>query len=155
MTKFFLVILLVAGCAGCVPGRQAYWDTQVRKMCRKDGGVQIFERVRITKSEINFLGESSGKLVILSKELAHPQSPVYAIRREGKIFASEGNVSIGKSEWSIIRRLDKKVVANLIRYSRTGGDSPGFIHQSTFFCPDSEVMSSDIQKLFIIEENSK
>lgn len=158
MKKILIALLLtlaLTGCMGYVPGQQSYWDAQVREMCEKDGGVHIIERVRITKNEMNFLGESDGKLTILVKELAHPKSPVYAIRGKRKIFASEGNSSIGRAEWSIIRRSDEKVVANLIRYSRTGGDFPEFIHQSTFFCPSSERITSDMQKLFIIEGDSK
>ena len=160
MKKTLIGLLLVlfatlASCAGYVPGRQAYWDAQVREMCEKDGGVHIVDRVRITKNETNFLGQSAGKPTVLAKELAHPQSPVYAIRGKGKILSSEGNISIGRSEWSIIRRSDEKVVANLIRYSRTGGDFPEFIHQSTYFCPSSEKINSDMQEIFIFEENSK
>ncbi len=150
-----LFTIALAGCMGYVPGQQSYWDAQVREMCEKDGGVHIVERVRITKNEMSFLGESDGKPAILVKELAHPKSPVYAIREKGKIFASEGNASIGRTEWSIIRRSDEKVVANLIRYSRTGGDLPEFIHQSTFFCPSPEKISNDMQKLFIIEGDPK
>lgn len=158
MKKLLFVMLLtatLAGCAGYVPGRQSYWDTQVREMCAKDGGVHIIEPVRITKNEMNFLGGGEGKLMILAKELAHPKSPVYAVREHGEILASEGNAAIGRTEWSIIRRSDGKIVANLVRYSRTGGDFPDFIHQSTFFCPSSEKITSDTQKLFLIEGDSK
>jgi hypothetical protein len=150
---FFTAAL--AGCMGYVPGQQSYWDAQVREMCAKDGGVHIIERVRITENEMGFLSKDAGKLIILAKELAHPKSPVYAVREKGKIFASEGNSSIGRTEWSVIRRSDQKVVANLIRYSRTGGDFPEFVHQSTFFCPSAEKITNDLQKIFLIEGDSK
>lgn len=152
--SLFLAVIL-AGCMSYVPGQQSYWDTQVKEMCAKDGGLHIIERVRIAKSEMNFLGKNNGKLSVLVKELAHPKSPVYAIRDEGKVFASEGNASIGRVNWSIVRRSDQKVVATLIRYSRTGGDFPEFIHQSTFFCPSSEKISNDMQDLFLIDGDSK
>lgn len=152
-TLTMLFTAALAGCAGYVPGRQSYWDAQVREMCDKDGGVHILERVRITKDEMNFLNRSEGKFTILVKELAHPKSPVYAVRAHGKIFASEGNATIGRTEWSIIRRSDEKIVANLILYSRTGGDFPKFIHQSTFFCPSSEVIASDTQNYFSLKSN--
>jgi hypothetical protein len=41
-----LFTVSLAGCMGYVPGRQAYWDVQVEKMCKNDGGVAILERLR-------------------------------------------------------------------------------------------------------------
>src|SRR5688500_192867 len=72
------LVVLVLLTIGFYEGRKAYWDYQVREMCAKDGGVRILERVRISKTDINFLGRNDGKIAVPVRELAPPNAPVYS-----------------------------------------------------------------------------
>lgn len=149
-----LLLLALSACAGYVPGRQSYWDAQVREMCAKDGGVQIIEKLRISKSDIDLLGTTDGKISVSIKELANPRAPAYAVNRMTVI--RDGNPSVWRSEWDIVRRTDQVVVARWVAYSRSGGDIPtGLAHDSRFTCPDLKEITTDLQQLFIVEGDTK
>ena len=159
--KNILIVLLLSitfvGCAGYVPGRQSYWDAQVKEMCEKDGGVTIFERIRMSKADIDrriLPMTADGKLGIALKELAHSDAPVYAERKT--TYLRESNPQVGRVEWIAIRRSDQVVVARWISYGRFGGDLPtGLAHDSSFGCPVPRKITSDLQQLFIVEGDSK
>lgn len=158
MKKIFIALLLtsaLAGCMGYVPGRQSYWDAQVREMCARDGGVKIIEKLPITKTDTAFLGRLDGKLAVPSKASAHPRSPVYSEFSLVTIH-SDGNLLVDRAESRIIRRSDGLVVAQWVVYKRSGGDVPtGLVHDSSFTCPDTKTIVTDIQKIFVIEGESK
>lgn len=151
ITLAALVITVLGGLAalGYVPGRQSYWDAQVKEMCAKDGGVQIFERLHVSNSDIEALGRVGGKIGIPAKELAHPKAPAY---EELKITSlNAGNPQVTRSEMLVVRRIDQAVIARAIIYARSGGDFPSPAHPSSFSCPDFKTVLSDFQKLFIVK----
>ena len=149
-----LATATLSGCMGWVPGRQAYWDAQVKEMCAKDGGVQIFEKLRISKSDIDLLGRVGGKIGVPVKELAHPNSPAYSVLTITNL--REWNPRVSRSESTIIRRADQAVVARSVVYARSGGDFPtGFSEGTSFVCPDLKKITSDLQQLFVVEGDSK
>jgi hypothetical protein len=153
-----LFVAALAGCMGYVPGRQSYWGEQVQKMCEKDGGVAIYERVGISKAEIDrhvLPMTVDGKLSFTIKELAHPDAPIYGVERITLLRAS--NPQVRRSESVIIRRTDQVAVARWVIYSMVGGDFPtGLSEGERFICPDLKKMTSDLhEQLFIIEGDSK
>lgn len=150
---FVLLVLLVHGCAGYVPGRQTYWDAQVREMCAKDGGVQIFEKIRITVEDAKFLGKADGRIGIPAKDRADPRAPVYAVNRTSVI--REGVPGVWRSEWDVVRRTDGAVIAKAIIYNRSGGDFPSPAHDSRYMCPDLKRISAELQQVFVVEGDER
>jgi len=153
-----MLITALAGCAGYVPGRQAYWDEKVKEMCEKDGGVTIYERVRISKTEINrrvLPMTADGRLSFTTKESAHPEAPIYA--EERITYLRESNPRVRRTESEILRRTDEAIVARWVIYARAGGDFPtGFSEGTSFICPDLQKMTTDLhEQLFIVEGDSK
>ena len=148
-----LIALLILA-IGFYEGRKAYWDSNVREMCEKDGGVKIFEKLRISKADIDLLGRVDGKIGVPIKALAHPNAPAYA---ELKITdLREWNPRVSRSESTIVRREDQAVVAKSVVYARSGGDFPTGLSEGTaFVCPDLKAITSDLQRLFIVEGDSK
>jgi hypothetical protein len=145
-----LLVLLLSGCGGWMPGRQAYWDEQVNDLCKKDGGVQIFQTLRITEEEANLLGRAFGRINIPIRQLADPNAPVYA-EHKGTYLGGEGNVHIGRTESSIIRRRDGVEIARWVAYSRSGGEPAiGLSDGTTRFCPDLKSIEADLQRLFVV-----
>jgi Ca2+-binding RTX toxin-like protein len=148
----------LAGCAGWVPGRQSYWDAKVKEMCEKDGGVKVFERVRISKAEIDrrvLPMTADGRLGFAVKDLAKPDAPVYASEHI-TYLRKEGNPLVWRTEYVISRRSDQRIVARWVNYTRAGGDFPSPAHDSSFICPDLNQMTSDLhQQLFVIDGESK
>jgi hypothetical protein len=119
-------------------------------MCDRDGGVKIFEKLRISKVDVDFLGRIDGKIAIPSLSSAHPNAPAYS---ELKITSiREANPLISRSESVIIRRADQAVLARWVAYSRSGGDFPtGLSEGTSFTCPDLRAITSDLQQLFIVQ----
>lgn len=154
IVKTTLLVVTLAGCMGYVPGRQPYWDAQVREMCAKDGGVEIFERVRVSKSDIDrrvLPMTIDGRLSVAIRELAHPDSPVYGVERI-TLLHQEGNLSVSRRELSVIRRIDQVMIAKQVSYGRFGGDLPtGLVHDTSYGCPDSEARAASLAGLFILQ----
>ena len=150
------LVAALSACMGYTPGRLEYWDEVIREHCKKDGGVTIYDRIRVSKAEIDrhVLTITEGRyLGVTLKELAHPDSPAYAERRI--TYLREANPQVGRVEWIVIRRSDQAVVARWVSYGRFGGDAPGPSHESHFTCPDPQALRSDLQRLFIVEGNDK
>jgi hypothetical protein len=139
----------LAGCAGWVPGRQSYWDAKVKEMCEKDGGVTIYEKLRISKSDIGLLGKVGEKIGVPARELADPSAPAY--EELNITYLREGNPQVTRSEMRIVRRADKAVIARAIIYARSGGDFPSPAHSSSFSCPTLNEVVSDLQPLFDVQ----
>ena len=146
-------ITILAGCAGYVPGAKSHWDSKVKEMCKKDGGVTVYQQVHVSKDEVSrhVLPTNAGRLSVAPKGLAHPDAPVYAIDRVTTL--KEGNPIVRRTETDIVRRRDGAVVAKLVRYARLGGDfPPGVMEGSSFVCPDPLAMYLELSnRLFIVE----
>ncbi len=145
----------LAGCTGYSPGAKTFWNEEVRKLCERDGGVTIYDRVQISKADIDrhvLPTTADGKLGVTVKELAHPEVPVFA---ESKTtILREWSPQVGRVEWTVIRRSDSAVVARWVSYGRHGGDFPtGLAHESSFSCPDSQQIRADLQRLFVVGES--
>lgn len=144
-------VLVMGGCAGYVPGQQAYWDAQVREMCAKDGGVKIFENLHISRRDIELLGRIGGSIAIPSKNAASTNAPAYSELKITEIRG--GNPRISRSESTVIRRADQAILAKWVVYSRSGGDFPtGLAEGTSFICPDLKSVTSNLQRLFVIEK---
>ena len=129
---------------------QAYWDSQVRKMCEKDGGVKILEKLRISKKESDLLPRAGeNKLGVAFKEMAKPNTPAYAELSQTQI--KSGNPSVVREEVVVKRRTDGAIVAKWIMYTRSGGDIPSYGHPTSFRCPETDKLMDDLQPLFIVE----
>lgn len=148
-----VIVTVLLAAIGFYEGRKAYWDNEVRTMCAKDGGVQIIEKVTISKAEASLLPRNDGKLSVAIKELAAANAPVYSESRTVRLRDSGPVVT--RTEHTVVRRSDKKVVARWIYYARGGGDFPTYAHPSSFECPDLRRITSDQEQLFVLAEGSK
>jgi hypothetical protein len=151
-------LLSSVGCAGYVPGAASYWDEKVKAMCEEDGGITVYERVRISKEQIErrvLPMAADGRLSFTTKELAHPEAPIYSLERVSLIH--DNNPRVRRSEATIVRRIDGVVVGKRVIYTRAGGDFlTGFSEGTSFLCPDPERMTTELhKKLFTIEGGAK
>jgi hypothetical protein len=148
-------LMVLASCSGYLPGAKGSWDEYVQNLCAKDGGVIIYARVPISKSDMErhiIPMTSDGKLGVPVRELAHPESPVYA--QSNTTVLRESNPEVGRVEWTVIRRSDQAVVARWVIYGRRGGDFPtGLAHESSFSCPPATRIRDELQQLFAISDS--
>jgi hypothetical protein len=124
-----LVLLAVAFCEI----NKAYWDHQVKLMCEKDGGVTIYEKVVIYKSDYKNIKTSlNGEVILPFEKQANPEDPFFI--RYSFDFIHDGFVSVKRGETYFIRNNDKKILSKQVLYTRGGGDFPIGFEGSRYVC---------------------
>ena len=113
-------------------GVKAYYDQKVREMCAKDGGVKVYETVTLSAEKFDEL--KGRNFILFSKELADPNDEYYV--EEDDHYYKQGHINFVRMKSHIVRRNDRKVLGESVRYGRGGGDLPGPWHESSFTCPD-------------------
>jgi len=106
-------------------------DQQVKELCAKDGGVKVYETVKLPPDRFDQWGmikpyDPSQKENALGSE--------YVFKREIH-FYRHGNPEMSREQYQVIRRSDGKLLGETIMYGRGGGDAPGPWHDSSFSCP--------------------
>ena len=135
MGEVFTVVAIVAILSAPLltsNGVKAYYDRQVREMCEKDGGVRVYETVKLPVEQFDKLKRRN--FVFFSKALADPADEYYGETNDH--YFRQGNPNLVRMQYQIIRRSDGKVLGESVRYGRGGGDLPGPWHESSFTCPD-------------------
>lgn len=118
------MIALLASC------EKARLDEQVKELCAKDGGVKVFETVRLPAEKF----DSHGNPMLPAKARSKPGDQYYyELETE---YLKTGNPEFWRSRHRVIRASDGKVLGESIRYVRRGGDLPGPWHESSFGCPE-------------------
>lgn len=140
-----VVVLAVTlgGCMGYVPGRQSYWDAKVKEMCEKDGGVRVFERIRLSARELEAMRQGQGLLVPFENESLARGLPY--VRRSSRTIVNESNPEVGRLETYVVRRSDQKILGQSVHYWWRGGDFPtGITEASSFSCPSKVDLVGEI-----------
>ena len=119
--------------------RQANADATVRKLCAKDGGIKVYEKV-------NTVSNNPAAIRILSKERAAPDDEYFY--EHDRQYLEKGDPEVWRTQHRILRRSDGKLLGESISYSRRGGDIPGPWHPSSFTCPESKPQSGIEQAIF-------
>jgi hypothetical protein len=130
-------------------GVKAHYDQQVREMCAKDGGVRVYETVRLPAERF----DKWGNVGIHEKGYAKPTDEYYY---ESEVhYYREGNPTLLRSRSWVVRRSDSKVLGEAIGYGRGGGDLPGPWHGSSFHCPLIVDAEGKIESSIFLKGNEK
>ncbi len=127
-----VVLLVVIALVVFFEGRKAYLDYQVRELCAKDGGVRVYEVIKIPNEnftkwgQVNFYRPTLGENALGSE---------YRFTWDLS-FYKKGNPEISRLHIQVVRRADNKLLGEVVRYGRGGGDFPSPAHGSSFGCPD-------------------
>lgn len=145
MKHLMLVAMVVAALQGCATPSQIAADAEVKRLCAIDGGVKVYETVKMPPDRF----DRDGKFPIRDKDSA-PGSDYYLEQETTELLA--GDPRITKYTYKVIRRKDKKIMSISIRYVRGGGDISGPGFPSSFFCPPiSKDTPSAVSSVFIKE----
>jgi hypothetical protein len=131
-----LLLPLVTACASG-PGK-AELDEEVKRLCAIDGGVKVYETVRLPAEKFDELKRRN--FVLPDKSTATPADEYYA--ETVRHYYRQGNPEMSRRQYRIIRRSDGKVLGESVRYGRGGGDILGPWHETSFTCPDPSNPSS-------------
>ncbi|MHB1214458.1 MAG: hypothetical protein ACYCY9_05665 [Thiobacillus sp.] len=128
-------------------GVKAHYDRQVRELCAKDGGVKVYETVRLSAERFNQWGQPNFNI---------PVTPFIKLKATDKYYLEWkitnlklGNPKLERSHFRLIRRSDNKLLGESVSYSRGGGDLPGPWHGSSFICPEPTKHQSLESSIFI------
>ncbi len=128
-------------------GVKAYYDRQVRELCAKDGGVRVYETVRLPAEKFDELKRKN--FVLPDKSQIKPTDEYYYVSED--YYYRKGYLNMLRMQHQIIRRADGKVLGESIRYGRGGGDLPGPWHESSFMCPDPVRQPSNFEISILIK----
>lgn len=122
---------------------KAYYDRQVREMCAKDGGVRVYETVRLPAEKFN----QWGQVRIPTKQSAKPDDEYFY--ESSTNYLRNGNPEIWQSRYKVYRQADNKLLGESSGYVRRGGDLPGPWHESSFGCPENTDITDLNKQIFV------
>lgn len=145
LTLAIAVLLLAAGCERA----KTKLDREVDRLCAIDGGVHIYETVKLGKDNFGSDGEAfpQYRAQVISGGGLGPNYKWNSITK--KIV--DGDPSLTKWEQVISRVQDGKVMGRRIVYVRGGGDLPGPWAPSEYSCRN--VPLDLTQKVFLREDS--
>lgn len=108
-------------------------DEEVRRLCAEDGGIKIYEVVKLPADKFNHLGQINFYRPTKGEEALGVD---YSFQ-VSKHYYLKGNPEMTRTHIKVYRRNDRKVLGELVLYGRGGGDFPSPMHDSSFQCPDS------------------
>jgi len=146
-------------------GVKWWYDRQVSELCAKDGGVKVYETVRLTsellgKGGIKVYEKVHGTVRLTTNILDKVVSIWIPSKRDAKLedeyyyesFPSQlisGNPEVYRSHEKVYRKLDYKLLGETISYGRIGGELPGPWHGSSYSCPSNTDITNLIKQIFI------
>lgn len=107
-------------------------DREVDRLCAIDGGIRIYETVRLSRENFGLSGEVFPQYRGLPLGKGRLGADYYISVDEQVLI--DGDPSLRKSVTAVVRRSDSKVLGSSTNYSRRGGDAPGPWHGSARTC---------------------
>jgi hypothetical protein len=142
MTALAGVMAIALLGTGCEKDRL---DAQVKELCAKDGGVKVYETVKLPANRFDQWGmirnyqPTQGENALGSEYLFKSETTYYR----------KGSPEMWRDHYRVYRRQDGKLLGEAVSYSRRGGDAPGPWHESSYGCPEKAGDASLVMKLFV------
>lgn len=134
--RALVVVASIGGLLGwfwVVAGEKLWLDHQVRELCAKDGGVRVFETVKLPADKFNQWGQPNFYNPTKGENALGPE---YTYKNEN-VYLHEGNPEIRRDHVRIYQKLDQKLLGEVVTYIRGGGDLPGPWQPSAYHCPNA------------------
>jgi hypothetical protein len=132
------VLPFVAACAGG-PSKSEL-DEEVRRLCAIDGGVKVYETVKLPADkfnqwgQVNFYKPTQGENA-LGSDYIYKWDIHYYKKGEPTLNGAQ-ETAMRRDAIKITRKSDMKVLGEFVTYHRAGGDLPGPWMPSSYRCPD-------------------
>ena len=141
-TLFFSALAL----GGC---EQARVDAQLEELCKKDGGMNIREKIILPKGMFTQNGDPQffGKWNANSKS-GNGYRITLSVSR-----IHENNPTLTKYRYEVIRESDQKILGAYIWYQRIGGDFlPKLGPDSSRTCPENASEVNFLKSVFVSQD---
>ncbi len=115
-------LLTLAGCE-----RWAL-DRQMEELCKKDGGIKVYETVTLPASDFSNIGQPLARYQQIAKSVEDLLGPDYKYIRKSEILVGKGanplrgEGVLTRTYFAIYRRADNRLLAESVQYDRGGGD---------------------------------
>lgn len=109
-------------------------DEEVQRLCAKDGGIKVYETVKLSPEKFNEWGQPNFYKPTQGENALGPE---YSYRFDINYYR-KGNPQMSRYHIQVIRRSDGKLLGEAISYGRGGGDLPSPMHDSSFSCPSPD-----------------
>jgi hypothetical protein len=109
---------------------KARLDREVKQLCAIDGGIKVYETVKLPAERF----DQYGQIRVPAKWLAEPGDEYYY--ESSTYYLKQGNPEMWQSHYKMYQLADNKLLGESFGYVRIGGDMPGPWHSSSFSCPD-------------------
>ena len=132
VAKGFGLLACVAALSGFLwlaVGETWLADQKVKELCAKDGGVKVYETVKLPAERF----DEFGQFRVSDKLYAKPSDEYYS-KWEFDIL-KQGNPQLGRYHMLIFRQSDDKLLGEAVAYARGGGGLPGPWQETSFMCP--------------------
>ena len=121
-------------------------DRQMEELCKKDGGIKVYETVTLPASDLSNIGQPLARYQQTAKseeELFGPDYK-YVVKRDFIVGpharADRGEGQLTRWHQAIYRRSDGRLLGEAVRYNRSGGDGFTFGFQpSGKNCPEDRI----------------
>lgn len=138
-----LAALSLISLAGC---ERWELDRQMEALCKKDGGVKVYETVTLPASEFSNIGQPLARFAQQAQSIEDHLGPEYRYTWQEDMLVGamakpeKGDGQLIRLHISIFRRSDGHLLGESISYSRSGGDGFTFGFQpSGNHCPQPRV----------------
>lgn len=144
MKTLISILLFLPLMASCATPSKSELDAEVKRLCAIDGGIKVYETVRLPVErfnkygQINFYRPTQGENALDS---------LYRFKKETQHYR-HGNPEVWRDHYQVIRLSDEKLLGEAISYSRRGGDMPGPWHDSSFGCPEHAGDANLLKQIF-------
>ena len=146
---WFAVAILLSGC------EKFALDRQMEELCKKDGGVKVYETVTLPPEMFDQWGDPfpgwRGRALEdrLGPEYRYVYETVYL--KQGDPIKGEGRLD--RTVTKVYRRSDGKLLGEAVSYGRAGGDFIAYAHSTSKSCPATLSESDVIRGVFIRKES--
>jgi hypothetical protein len=140
LISILIAMALVTGCA-----EKYELDRKMEELCKKDGGVKIYETVKLPHEMFDkfghphFSGEWNVKKLKNGETLTREISGLYIFIEEINILKNgdplKGEGRLSQTLYKIQRNSDNRILAEAKQYLRAGGDLLTLGHHSSKACP--------------------
>lgn len=149
--KFGTVIsaTLTLAAFGCATPSQMSADAEVNRLCAIDGGVKVYETVKLPAERF----DQYGNINLRNYKYAKSTDEYYF--KSEDTYLNKNEPYILRAVTQIIRRNDGKILGESVRYGRGGGDIPGPWHPSTFDCPAIKDAEGKLESSIFVKGGGK
>ena len=139
MQKIILLLLVLLLAYRSFFSEKVRLDREVERLCAIDGGVKVYETVTLPPDkfdkwgQINFYDPTQGEKALGPEYIF--QLDMHYYKKGHPVSQGAQEISMRRDHFKIIRKSDMKLLGEVVKYHRAGGDLPGPWMPSSYHCP--------------------